>query len=328
MTLTITNRELRLEVAHNVRHMGGYTTKDGRTTTDVVVRSAGLHRLTEAGVGHLADHGIAAIVDLRSTVERERDVTPSLSHTSIRHITSAVFEQDQSPVGQAPEFPGYFVVYQRMLETGREAYRTLFEVIAETDGRVLFHCTAGKDRTGVAAALMLGLAGVDAETITEDFSHSYRLLEPVLQDWLPKMAERGIDDRHHLHDALRGRPPGIVSPGRRGPDTRFRHRVLRPGRLGRARRRSRRGANRAPRRPGGRSRVRNSSDRGGRLMALHEIDPLLERIRTLVAEAQQLEGDGADEGSVAARQHEVAQLKSVLAKVVSHDPAHDYGAAA
>jgi hypothetical protein len=63
-------------------------------------------------------------------------------------------------------------------------------------------------------------------------------------------------------------------------------------------------------------------------MALHEIDPLLERIRTLVAEAQQLEGDGADEGSVAARQHEVAQLKSVLAKVVSHDPAHDYGAAA
>jgi protein-tyrosine phosphatase len=194
MTLTITNRELRLEVAHNVRHMGGYTTKDGRTTTDVVVRSAGLHRLTEAGVGHLADHGIAAIVDLRSTVERERDVTPSLSHTSIRHITSAVFEQDQSPVGQAPEFPGYFVVYQRMLETGREAYRTLFEVIAETDGRVLFHCTAGKDRTGVAAALMLGLAGVDAETITEDFSHSYRLLEPVLQDWLPKMAERGIDE--------------------------------------------------------------------------------------------------------------------------------------
>jgi protein-tyrosine phosphatase len=194
MTLTITNRELRLEVAHNVRHIGGYQTKEGRTTTDTMVRSAGLHRLTNAGVGHLADHGVAAIVDLRSTVERERDVTPDLSQTGIRHVISAVFEQDQSPVGQAPEFPGYFVVYQRMLETGREAYRTLFETIADTNGRVLFHCTAGKDRTGVAAALMLGLAGVDAETITEDFSHSFRLLEPVLNEWLPKMAERGIDE--------------------------------------------------------------------------------------------------------------------------------------
>jgi protein-tyrosine phosphatase len=194
MTLTITNRELRLEVAYNVRHIGGYQTKEGRTTTDTMVRSAGLHRLTEAGVGHLADHGIAAIVDLRSTVERERDVTPDLSHTRVRHVSSAVFEQDQSPVGQATEFPGYFVAYQRMLETGREAYRTLFETIADTNGRVLFHCTAGKDRTGVAAALMLGLAGVDAETIAEDFSHSYRLLEPVLNEWLPKMAERGIDE--------------------------------------------------------------------------------------------------------------------------------------
>jgi hypothetical protein len=48
----------------------------------------------------------------------------------------------------------------------------------------------------------------------------------------------------------------------------------------------------------------------------------------LVAETQQLEGDGADEGSVAARRHEVAQLKSLLAKVVSHDPARDYSAAA
>ena len=194
MTLTITNRELKLEVAHNVRHIGGYTTREGRTTSETVIRSAGLHRLTPAGIGALADHGVRAIVDLRSTVERDRDVTPDVSHTGIRHINAPVFEQDHSPVGMDDEFPGYFVVYQRMLESGRNAYRTLFEVIAETDGRVLFHCAAGKDRTGVGAALMLGLAGVDAETIAEDFSHSYRLLEPVLHEWLPKMAERGIDE--------------------------------------------------------------------------------------------------------------------------------------
>jgi hypothetical protein len=63
-------------------------------------------------------------------------------------------------------------------------------------------------------------------------------------------------------------------------------------------------------------------------MALHEIDPLLDKIRTLVLETQQLEGDGADGDALATRRHELAQLKSLLAKVVSHDPEHDYSAAA
>ncbi|MGE3073993.1 MAG: tyrosine-protein phosphatase [Dehalococcoidia bacterium] len=193
MTLTITNRELSLEVAYNVRHIGGYSTREGRLTSESVVRSAGLHRLTPNGIGSLSDYGIAAIVDLRSSMERERDITPDPTSAGIRHFFAPVFEQDHSPVGMADEFPGYAVVYERMLETGQAAYRTLFEVIAETEGRVLFHCSAGKDRTGVAAALMLGLVGVDAETIAEDYSHSARLLEPLLDEWLPKMAERGVD---------------------------------------------------------------------------------------------------------------------------------------
>jgi hypothetical protein len=63
-------------------------------------------------------------------------------------------------------------------------------------------------------------------------------------------------------------------------------------------------------------------------MALREIDPLLERIRILVAETQQLEGDGADETALGVRRHELAQLKSLLANVVSHDPTHNYRTAA
>ncbi|MEO8540492.1 MAG: tyrosine-protein phosphatase [bacterium] len=197
MTLTITNRELRLEVAHNVRHIGGYRTQEGRTTSDVAIRSAGLHRLTEAGMRSLSEAGVSTIVDLRSTLERERDVTPDPKTVGIAHICAPVFEQDQSPVGQSTDaFPGYAVAYQRMLETGRNAYRTLFEQLADADGRVLFHCAAGKDRTGVAAALMLGLAGVDHDTIVEDYAVSATLLEPMITEWLPKMAERGISEEH------------------------------------------------------------------------------------------------------------------------------------
>ncbi len=191
----MTSRELKLEVAHNVRHIGGYRTHGGRTTSDSIVRSAGLQGLTANGLRTLADAGIKAIVDLRSTVERGQNVTPDPTAFGIRHVFAAVFEQDQSPVGQShEEFPGYAVVYQRMLETGREAYRTLFEVVASTQGGVLFHCAAGKDRTGVAAALMLGLAGVADETIVEDYAVSAALLEPMINAWLPRMAERGISE--------------------------------------------------------------------------------------------------------------------------------------
>ncbi len=63
-------------------------------------------------------------------------------------------------------------------------------------------------------------------------------------------------------------------------------------------------------------------------MTLHEIDSLLERIRALVVELGQLEGDGADGAALAIRRRELDQLKSLLANVVSHDPEHDYSAAA
>jgi hypothetical protein len=63
-------------------------------------------------------------------------------------------------------------------------------------------------------------------------------------------------------------------------------------------------------------------------MGLRELDPLLERIRTLVADIDQLEGDGVDEPIVAVRRHELAQLKALLAKVVKHRSMRDLGAAA
>jgi protein-tyrosine phosphatase len=193
MMLTIT-RELTVEVAHNVRHIGGYRTAAGPVTSDQIIRAAGLQRLTPDGVSALAKHGVQTIVDLRSTVERERDVTPDVTEAGIRHLFAPVFEQDASPVGLDKEFQGFATVYARMLETGREAYRLLFETIAFSDGHVLFHCAAGKDRTGVATALLLDLVGVPEETILADFALSGSLLEPLFETWLPRMKERGIDE--------------------------------------------------------------------------------------------------------------------------------------
>lgn len=193
MTLTITSRELAIEVAHNVRHLGGYVTSDGRTTAPGLVRSAGLSRLAPAGLQAFADHGISTIIDLRSSAERGREVTPNPAPYGLRHVFAPVFEEDASPAGLGEKFAGFSVVYPSMLETGRNAYRVLFETIAESEGGVVFHCAAGKDRTGVAAALLLEVAGVSEEQILEDYALSEALLAPLVNDWLPRMKERGID---------------------------------------------------------------------------------------------------------------------------------------
>ena len=111
--------------------------------------------------------------------------TPNMEAHGVRHVFAPVFKSDAAPTSFANDFQGYGPIYRRFLETGRDAYRTLFGVFAESEGGVLFHCAAGKDRTGVAAALLLDLAGVRDEDIVGDYSQSAGLLKDAFSDWKP-----------------------------------------------------------------------------------------------------------------------------------------------
>jgi len=192
MTLTISKRELQIEIAYNVRHIGGYQAARGVTNHNIV-RSAGLQRLTERGLGALADAGITTIVDLRSTVERTEQGAPDSARFGIRNVHNPIWEADASPAGLGDAFDGYAPIYRAMLDSGASAYRRLFETIVESPEGVLFHCAAGKDRTGVAAALLLELAGVADADIIDDYALSASLLAPMFAEFAPRMAERGID---------------------------------------------------------------------------------------------------------------------------------------
>lgn len=197
MDTAVLPRAIPLAIAHNVRHMGGYRTRHGRRTGQRLIRSAGLSRLTDAGIQTLVETRVSAVVDLRSSQELANMPSPRFDVHGIRHIHAPVFEHDASPEGlshELPEFPGYAVVYRSFLQTGRAAYRRLFETIAEAEGAVLFHCAAGKDRTGVAAALLLDLADVDDALIIADYAESWRNLAPMFEEWRPRMQERGMSE--------------------------------------------------------------------------------------------------------------------------------------
>ncbi|MFN0094532.1 MAG: tyrosine-protein phosphatase [Dehalococcoidia bacterium] len=186
-------RILPLEGAPNVRHLGGYATRYGRSTGAHIVRSSSLHRLGSDGLGVLTSWGIRTVVDLRSEGERNEFPTPDIAPLGIERIVAAVFEHDASPPALAPEFPGFAPIYQTFLETGRDAYRSVIETLATTSGGFLYHCAVGKDRTGVATALLLDLVGVADETIVEDYSQSGGLLAEMLPQWEEAMRGRGLD---------------------------------------------------------------------------------------------------------------------------------------
>lgn len=200
-------RRIALEGALNVRDLGGYPTADGRTTRwGRVFRSDGLHALTEADVDVMAGLGLQTVFDLRRDVERER--RPSVAHTEgVEAMILAI--GDAGPVsqqpelldmvlsGELPEADDQFMIgeYRRMLDDHGGEFGRLLAGLAEPGNLpALFHCTAGKDRTGVAAALLLLLLGVDRELVLDDYelTNIYRSNRRIAE-LTPQLEAAGVD---------------------------------------------------------------------------------------------------------------------------------------
>ena len=194
VTLTDSSRDISLQVAYNVRHLGGYATRDNHTTSAQFIRSGALNRLTGAGIDRLREIGVRSVVDFRSAPEQMEEPTPDFSSLGIRVISAPVYPDDGAVSRFVGEWTTTAVAYERILASGVFAFRTLFETIADRDGAVLFHCTAGKDRTGVAAALILDLAGVDRHQIEADYSRSAELLKSEFARWEVELKGRGLGD--------------------------------------------------------------------------------------------------------------------------------------
>ena len=172
-------RVIALEGATNVRDLGGYRTRDGRIVRwRRLFRADGLHRLTGNDHRILTELGIAAAYDLRYGPERAGE--PARLPAEIRSVHIGLADRpeasflDSLGLGGVPTVENaadYLLgAYDRYPELYADACRTLLEHLSEPgNGPCLFHCTAGKDRTGFAAALILSALGVPYETVLEDY---------------------------------------------------------------------------------------------------------------------------------------------------------------
>jgi protein-tyrosine phosphatase len=175
-------RMIPLEGGRNFRDVGGYRTIDGHHIRwGTLYRSGSLGNLAPFGMQQLQRMDIRAIVDLRMTAERRRDPTNWLAMSGLGYWTRDYqLGGDQASLARIFKDPTKLTAdtvrammtqgYRTMPKELAPQYRELFvRLIAPGKGAVVVNCTAGKDRTGIAAALVLTALGVPYETVREDF---------------------------------------------------------------------------------------------------------------------------------------------------------------
>jgi protein-tyrosine phosphatase len=160
----------------NARDLGGYPTIDGsKTRWRSLLRSDDLAQLTLAGLQAFAEFGVETVVDLRwpdEVADSPTPITRVLKHIRYEQIPLLTRTQEEWRRRRAGN-SAKELWNRSMLEQVREELKEVLEVIATASpGPLLFHCVAGKDRTGVIAALMLAVADVVPEAIAYDYAAS------------------------------------------------------------------------------------------------------------------------------------------------------------
>ena len=178
-------RALAWEGCLNVRDLGGVPLAGGGMTRfGALLRADNVGRLTPAGWRSLSGHGIARIVDLRWQEERAddppRDLEIEVVHVSLLGRFDPSYSDDIDHYIEVGDPAGYWAAaYGRIVARHRANFGVALAAIADApDGPVLFHCTAGRDRTGLISALLLRLAGAPVDEIASDYAQSEANLAP------------------------------------------------------------------------------------------------------------------------------------------------------
>ena len=194
----------------NFRDLGGYATHDGRMLAwRRLYRSDSLHHLAPEDGPLLHDRGIATAIDFRADDELDRIGIGRLGELDIRHLHLPTVDRalhtvrppDWDPPESAAE------VYEIMLRTGGAAYAAALRALVEPGVLpAVYFCMAGKDRTGVFSAVVLGLLGVDDDDIVADYVLTHEVVDAIHERGRRDYADMA-DRWPELPDDLRGAVP-------------------------------------------------------------------------------------------------------------------------
>lgn len=194
----IPSRHLAWQNCYNARDLGGLPTCDGKETRwKAVIRSDIPNRLTDEGRRALLDYGVKTVIDLRSPQEVAKE--PSVivkghgSHLDYLHLPLEKYYPHVSALIRQAKTRGevYCIILDHYPDAVVEIMRAM---VYAQQGGIVVHCHAGKDRTGIVAALLLSLVGVPAAIISADYAESQERLWPLYEKSLAEaMDEEDAD---------------------------------------------------------------------------------------------------------------------------------------
>ena len=200
------DRHIALPGTFNLRDLGGYRGSGGTVRWRTLLRSDGLHLLDDGGRAMLAGLNLRTVIDLRT--HEECQAAPSALGDALGPLRRHIPVLDGGAFRtMAPELSA---VYRYMVDECGAAIAAVVGRLSAPGGLpALIHCSAGKDRTGLLAALILAAIGVDDDVIAADYalSRTYLLAEPAAAVRQVR-ASTGLGQRLNLQ--LMGSPPEVI----------------------------------------------------------------------------------------------------------------------
>ncbi len=195
------NRALVLEGASNFRDLGGYPTQDGHHVKwGHLYRSADISKLTDADLQTLSDRHITAVCDLRGPDEIKTNPDRLPAGATWYNMPAGSENTRAATAGlmgaNAANRDSMMLVFYGRTDHVKAKYKPMFDQLLSLpdDKALLFHCTAGKDRTGVGAALILSALGVDRTTILNDYAATNEYWQGNRADVVQNMVKAGMDE--------------------------------------------------------------------------------------------------------------------------------------
>jgi len=199
----------------NARDLGGYIMPDGTHVRDgLLLRTAGLSDATEADLQYLAGLPVAKVIDFRKDEEKQGKtdrIIPGAAYVSIPvdasgNAAAEATDEEKKRLAGREKFDVKRIIVmiafnEKAKKVAREMYTTLLfdeqcqqqfarffrEALDTESGAVLYHCTQGKDRTGIASALLLAALGADRATIVADFDATNRVYEKDVKKYVRRV---------------------------------------------------------------------------------------------------------------------------------------------
>jgi len=200
MTMHSYSRHIKFEAVLNFRDLGGYRTRGGRMVAwRRLFRSGELHHMTRRDITKLKEQiKLTSVIDLRGSVQQELLGVGPLNKIGVKYysiplsiITDRVNDRGKELFRDFSNSGEVYLYRVRNKEYGRRIVDAL-EIIAESDNLPLvFNCNAGKDRSGILAAIVLGVLGIADEDIIEDYTLTAPYMKEFINRWNndPKTAE-------------------------------------------------------------------------------------------------------------------------------------------